>query len=99
MNDYELLKKAHNNLPEKYKLVMIPYLKSYAAYIVSGGKELDERAKTLFRQYLVGYKIYHFQQKEIDFDFWELMEQPYDIQRELALKIASNNGKENKSSS
>ncbi|WP_315307922.1 hypothetical protein [Enterococcus devriesei] len=49
MNDYELLKKAHNNLPEKYKLVMIPYLKSYAAYIVSGGKELDERAKTLFR--------------------------------------------------
>lgn len=92
MNDYDLLKQAHNSLPTEYKKVMVPYLKSYAAYIVSGGKEQDERAKTLFKQYWVGYKVYHFQQKKKDFDFWNLMDQPYDIQRELALKIVSNDG-------
>lgn len=93
MNDYDLLKKAHNNLPTDYKKIMVPYLKSYAAFIVSGGKVQDERAKTLFKQYWVGYKIFHFQQKQKDFDFWELMKQSYKVQRDLALKIASNKEK------
>lgn len=93
MNDYDLLKKAHNNLPTEYKEIMVPYLKSYAAHIVSGGKERDDRAKTLFKQYWVGYKIFHFQQKQKEFEFWELMGQSYKVQRELALKIASNKEK------
>lgn len=94
MNDYDLLKKAHNNLPKEYKEIMIPYLKRYAALLVSGGKETDQRAMDLFKQYWVGYKIYHFQQKARDFDYWNLREVSYEIYRELALKIASNDAKD-----
>lgn len=87
MNDYDLLKKAHNSLPAEYKEVMVPYLKRYAAYLVSGGKEQDEHAMNLFKQYWVGYKIYHLQQRNRDFDYWTLREIPYETYRELALKV------------
>ncbi|MDT2532105.1 hypothetical protein [Enterococcus raffinosus] len=91
MNDYDLLKKAHNSLPKEYKEVMVPYLKSYAAFLVSGGTESEQRAMDLFKQYWVGYKIYLYQQKNKDFDYWDLRKVSYETYRELALKIASNN--------
>lgn len=94
MNDYDLLKQAHNSLPKEYKEVMVPYLKSYAAFLVSGGKESDERAMDLFKQYWMGYKIYHFQQKNKNFDYWDLREISYETYRELALKIVSNDVKD-----
>ncbi|AXG38846.1 hypothetical protein EGCR1_09045 [Enterococcus gilvus] len=91
MNDYDLLKKAHNSLPKEYKEVMVPYLKSYAAFLVSGGKESEQRAMDLFKQYWVGYKIYLYQQKNKYFDYWDLRKVSYEAYRELALKIVSNN--------
>lgn len=91
MKDYDLLKKAHNSLPASYKEVMVPYLTRYATYLVEGGNEQDDRAKKLFEQYWVGYKIYHFQQKGKDFEFWDLMDQGYEFQRELAVKIYEQN--------
>lgn len=94
MNDYDLLKQAHNSLPKEYKEVMVPYLKSYAAFLVSGGKESDERAMDLFKQYWVGYKIYHFQKKNKNFDYWDLREISYETYKELALKIVSNDVKD-----
>lgn len=87
MNDYDLLKKAHNNLPAKYKEAMGVSLKNYAAYLVEGGKEQDDQAKRLFRLYWVMYKIYHYQQIDKYYEFWDVMKESYEDQRKLALKI------------
>lgn len=92
MKDYDLLKKAHNSLPASYLEIMVPYLTRYATYLVNGGNEQDKRARKLFEQYWVGYKIYHFQQRNKDFEFWDLMEQGYEVQRELAVKICEQKG-------
>lgn len=87
MEDYDLLKLVHNKLPGDYRDVLAPFLKNYAAHLVNGGTEQDERAKQLFCQYWVGYLIYHNQQKKNFFDFWDLMEKGYHQQRQYALKF------------
>lgn len=87
MEDYDLLKLVHNELPNDYRNVLTPFLKKYASHLVNGGTEQDERAKQLFCQYWVGYLIYHNQQKKKFFELWDLMEREYQQQRQYALKF------------
>ncbi|WP_407855609.1 hypothetical protein [Enterococcus hailinensis] len=87
MNDFELLKCVHNKLPPDYKKIQGPYLKRYSQYIVQGGHVNDDRAKQIFKQYWVGYFIYHYQVKAKEYDFWELNEKPYEEQLNFAKKM------------
>lgn len=87
VNDFELLKAVHNKLPQAYKEVQVPYLKRYSQFLAQGGGFTDERAEQLFRQYWVGYFIFHYQQKQKEYDFWELNARPYDVQLEFAKKM------------
>lgn len=87
VNDFELLKTLHNKLPQDYKEIQVPYLTRYSQHIVKGGNVSDDRAKQLFKQYWVGYFIYHYQQKNKEYDFWDLNGQTYETQLEFAKKM------------
>lgn len=87
VNDFELLKALHNKLPQDYKEIQVPYLTRYSQLIAKGGNVSDDRAKQLFKQYWVGYFIYHYQQKNKEYDFWDLNGQSYETQLEFAKKM------------
>jgi len=84
----DLLLQAHNSMPEDYQEIMKPYLNSFVDGVYYG--ESDKRLNQIFYNYWIGYFIYHYQQKNIEFNLTSLKDKKMKNMIETAKNIIKN---------